>query len=304
MYIITALMTIPVGIAGIFIWPGTPAKPNMLFLTQEELALAKSRLQNDKKDITEDLHQKTRVQLLRSIFTDWKVYVLAFWSILFWNAGGTSSGGYLLFIKSLKRYDKVKINQLGTTAPALGIAYVLFINFASDLFLGRTGALALAQGLNFIGMVILAVWKVPESAKWVAFNLQYFSVAMSSVLYSWINTICRGNTQERSIILVVVNLIAQSSTAWTSILVFKTVEAPRFLKGWTFCGVCAFLCIAWTILVIRPLSAKVERELQLRREGDASPEEQSLDSASLEGNGSKTGGTATVTTVAKGTVAI
>jgi hypothetical protein len=263
MFIITALMTIPVGIAGFFIWPGTPARPNLRFLSHEELALAKARLEVDKNDVTEDLHQ-TRPQVLRSIFTDWKIYVLTFWSILFWNAGGTGSGGYLLWLKSLKRYNSVKVNQLGTTAPALGIGYVLFINFASDLFLGRAGALSLAQGMNFIGMVILAVWKVPESAKWVAFNLQYFSVAMSSVLYSWVNTICRGNTQERSIILVIVNLVAQSSTAWTSVLVFKTVEAPRYLKGWTFCGVCAFTCILFTVAVVRPLSEKNERKLALR----------------------------------------
>jgi hypothetical protein len=260
MYIITALMTLPVGVAGIFIWPGTPAKPNMLFLSHSELALAKSRLEVEKNDVTENLHH-TRVQVFRSIFVDWKVYVLTFWSILFWNAGGTSSGGYLLWIKSLKRYNSSKINQLGTTAPALGIAYVLFINFSADLFLGRAGALCLAQGMNLIGMIILAVWKVPESAKWVAFNLQYFSVAMSSVLYSWINTICRNDTQERSLVLVIVNLVAQSTTAWTSILVFKTVEAPRFLKGWTFCGVCASLCILFTLAVVKPLADRTERKL-------------------------------------------
>jgi hypothetical protein len=260
MFIITALMTIPVGVAGIFVWPGTPAKPNMLFLSHSELALAKSRLELDKNDVTEELHH-TRIQVLRSIFLDWTVYVLTFWSILFWNAGGTSSGGYLLWIKSLKRYNNSKINQLGTTAPALGIAYVLFINFSADLFLGRAGALSLAQAMNLTGMIILAIWKVPESAKWVAFNLQYFSVAMSSVLYSWINTICRDDTQKRSLVLVIVNLVAQSTTAWTSILVFKTVEAPRFLKGWTFCGVCAFLCIIFTVAVVKPLADRNERKL-------------------------------------------
>lgn len=289
MFIITALMTIPVGISGFFIWPGTPARPNLRFLTHEELTLAKFRLETDKNDVTEDKHQ-TNIQLLRSIFTDWKIYVLTFWSCLFWNAGGTSSGGYLLWLKSLKRYDSVKVNELGTTAPALGIGYVLFINFASDLFLGRTGALSLAQGMNFIGMVILAIWRVPESAKWVAFNLQYFSVAMSSVLYSWVNTICRGNTQERSIILVIVNLVAQSSTAWTSVLVFKTVEAPRFLKGWTFAGTCAFACIAFTVAVIRPLSQRVERELEARSFGGDSESE----ARSEENVGSKAVGSAKV----------
>jgi hypothetical protein len=268
MFIITALMTIPIGVAGIFIWPGTPAKPNLLFLTKEELALAKSRLEVDKYDTSQDLKQ-SRVQLFRTIFTSWKVYVLAFWSVLFWNAGGTSSGGYLLWIKSLKRYNASKINQLGTTAPALGIFYVLFINFSADLFLGRAGALSLAQGMNLISMIILAVWQVPESAKWVAFNLQYFSVAMSSVLYSWINTICRDDTQTRSIVLVVVNLVAQSTTAWTSILVFKTREAPRFLKGWTFAGTSAFLCILFTLVVVKPLADKHERKLQAGRETES-----------------------------------
>jgi hypothetical protein len=284
MFIITALMTIPVGVAGIFIWPGTPAKPNLLILTQAELDLAKSRLEVDKNDLTEDL-KKTHWQTLRSVFTDWKIYVLGFWTILFWNAGGTSSGGYLLWLKSLRRYNAAKVNQLGTTAPALGIAYVLFINFSADLFLGRAGALSLAQGLNLIGMIILAVWKVPESAKWVAFNLQYFSVAMSSVLYSWVNTICRDDTHTRSIVLVVINLVAQSTTAWTSILVFKTSEAPRFLKGWTFCGVCAFTCILFTWTVVKPLANKHERRLGSElangrpSESDESPEREAVDVA-------------------------
>ncbi|KAE9962446.1 hypothetical protein BLS_000310 [Venturia inaequalis] len=275
MFIITALMTIPVGISGFFIWPGTPARPNLRFLTHEELALAKFRLEVDKSDATED-KRKTRIQILRSIFTDWKIYVLTFWVVLFWNGGGNSSGGYLLWLKSLKRYDSVKVNQLGSTAPALGIGYVLFINFASDLFLGRTGALLLGQSMNFIGMVILAIWHVPESAKWVAFNLQYFSPAMSSVVYSWVNTICRGDTRERSIILVTVNLVAQSSTAWTSVLVFKTVEAPRFIKGWAFAATCAFASIAFTVGVVRPLSERVERELALHG-GDGRKEAESSD---------------------------
>ena len=43
-------MTIPVAIAGVFIWPGTPAKPNKLFLSDAELALAIHRLKAIKAD--------------------------------------------------------------------------------------------------------------------------------------------------------------------------------------------------------------------------------------------------------------
>lgn len=258
MFIINALMTIPVAIAGVFIWPGTPAKPNKLFLTDEDLDLAVKRLKELKAD-TDEKATLTTPQLLRQIFTNWKIYVLSFWAILFWNAGSTSYGGYLLWLKSLKRYSVPKVNQLGTTAPALGIFYVLFVNFSSDLLWGPSGAIAFAHVWNFTAMTILAVWKVPEGAKWFAFNSAYTQVAMSSVLYGWANDILRHNAAERSFTIVFMNLLAQSTTAWTGVLVFKTVEAPRFLKGWTFCAINSFLLVVFTYTVVRTLANREER---------------------------------------------
>lgn len=262
MFIISALMTFPVAIAGIFIWPGTPQRPNLLILNAEDLALAKKRLEEDKAD-TDVNSTIAKRQLVVNIAKDWKVWVLTFWDVLFWNAGSTSSGGYLLWLKSLKRYSTPKVTQLGTTAPALGIFYVLFVNFSSDLLWGPSGAIAFAHTWHFTAMTILAVWDVPESAKWFAFNSSYTQVAMSSVLYGWANSILRHNTQERSVIIAFMNLFAQSTTAWTSVLVFQTVEAPRFLKGWTFCASNSFLIIFFTYLVVRPMARKEERKHSL-----------------------------------------
>jgi hypothetical protein len=260
MFIISALMTIPVAITGVFVWPGTPGKPNKLFLTDADLHLAVKRLQETKAD-TEEKPILTKKQLLLSIVKDWKIYVLTIWAVFFWNAGSTAYGGYLLWLKSLKRYSTPKVNQLGTTAPALGIFYVLFVNFSSDLLWGPSGAIAFAHVWNFTAMVILAVWTVPEGAKWFAFNITYTQVAMSSVLYGWSNEMLRHNTQARSVILVFMNLFAQSTTAWTGVLVFKTVEAPRFLKGWTFCAINSFLLIVFTYAVVGPLARREERKI-------------------------------------------
>jgi hypothetical protein len=93
-------------------------------------------------------------------------------------------------------------------------------------------------------------------------------------------------------VLVIVNLVAQSTTAWTSILVFKTVEAPRFLKGWTFCGVCAFLCILFTLAVVKPLGDRNERKL-ISEFGDGL-QNNSGESVSAERIEFKNGGTAEV----------
>ncbi|KAN0114445.1 MFS general substrate transporter [Hyaloscypha variabilis] len=287
MFIISALMTIPVAIAGVFVWPGTPAKPNKLFLSDAELDLAVRRLKDIKAD-TEERVTRSRTQLLRHILTDWKIYILTFWDILFWNAGSTSYGGYLLWLKSLHRYSTPKVNQLGTTAPALGILYVLFVNFSSDLLWGPEGAIAFAHTWNFTAMVILAIWKVPEAAKWFAFNSAYTQVAMSSVLYGWANDILRHDATERSIIIVFMNLFAQSTTAWTGILVFPTVEAPRFLKGWTFCAVNSFVLIVFTYAVIRPLARREEKKYENDTgsvEGGLEGDESTVDRSSQKGLG-------------------
>jgi hypothetical protein len=119
-----------------------------------------------------------------AIFSSWKIYFLIIWDVLFWNGSlNSSSGGYLLWLKSLHRYSTSKLNNLGSISPALGIFYVLFIYFGSDLFLGRAGATTLAHTWNLIGLIIIIAWNIPESALWFAFNTTYSSVAMSSVLY-------------------------------------------------------------------------------------------------------------------------
>ncbi|TVY46174.1 putative transporter [Lachnellula occidentalis] len=262
MFIISALMTIPVAIAGVFIWPGTPAKPNKLFLSDAELELAVKRLKDINSD-TDERPKLTRLQLLRKIATDRRVYALTIWDIFFWNAGSSSYGGYLLWLKSLNRFSTPKVNQLGTTAPALGIFYVLFVNFSSDLLWGPSGAIAFAHIWNFTAMIILATWNVPEAAKWFAFNSTYTQVAMSSVLYGWANDILRHDATERSVILTFMNLFAQSTTAWTGVLVFPTSEGPRFLKGWTFCAVNSFLLVVCTYAVIGPMARRQERKLEV-----------------------------------------
>lgn len=231
MYIICSIITIPIGILGYFILPGTPDRPNRTFLKQADIDLAAKRLQRVGHKTSETFTMKN----LKSVFTRWQVWALLLLDIFFWNGSiNTSSGGFLLWLKSLNRYSKARVNELGSISPALGIFYTLFICFASDLVLGPAWAITVAHVWNITGLIILIVWKVPESALWFAFLTTYSAVAMSSVLYGWVNSQLSYSPAERSFTLVLINLVSQSTTAWTPLLVFKTVEAPRFTKGYSF----------------------------------------------------------------------
>ncbi|KAF1847832.1 MFS general substrate transporter [Cucurbitaria berberidis CBS 394.84] len=231
MYIICAIITIPVGILGFFVLPGTPDKPNKWLLKDHDVKLAKERLLRAGHKVEGSVTIQTFIKVAKSP----RVWALLLLDIFFWNGSiNTSTGGYLLWLKSLKRYSPARINRLGAISPAIGIFYTLAICFTSDLILGPAWAITVSHVWNAIGLIILSIWTVPESALWFAFMTTYSAVAMSSVLYGWINSQLSYSPAERSVALVFANTLAQSTTAWTPLLVFKTIEAPRFHKGYPF----------------------------------------------------------------------
>ncbi|KAH7304671.1 vitamin H transporter [Stachybotrys elegans] len=243
MYIICALITFPVGIMGYFLIPGTIDQPNRWFLTDDDIKLAKKRLERG-GHVTAGTFKASHI---KEIFRSPQFWVVLVVDVLFWNAGiHKSTGSFLLWIKSLGRFDKVRVNELGTIAPALGIFYNLAVCFASDLLIGPAWAITFASVMNALGLIILVIWRVPEAGLWFAFSTMYWSNALSSVLHGWVNTLLRDSPQQRSFTLVLITIIAQSSTAWTPLLTFPTVEAPRYPKGYSFCLGCALLLIATT----------------------------------------------------------
>ncbi|KAK0384888.1 hypothetical protein NLU13_7367 [Sarocladium strictum] len=243
MYIICSLITIPIGVLGFFVIPGTPDQPNRRVISQKDIDIAEERL----KRAGHQSHGKFRFADLVAVVKKYQFWGIILIDVLFWNAGiHTSSGTFLLWIKSLHRFTPARINELGTIAPALGIFYTLFICFASDLVLGPAWAITVAHTWNIIGLIILVIWKVPESALWFAFSTIYASYSMSSVFHGWVNTQLRAAPAQRAFTLVLINAISQSSTAWTPLLVFPTVEAPRYPKGFAFSLACAIALIIAT----------------------------------------------------------
>lgn len=245
LFIINAIITLPLAFLGFFIWPGTPDKPNRLLLTSTEIDLARSRLERRGAKVRSTPFSWT---LFKRVFTNWRFYVLVFWDILFFNTSANTAA-FLLWIKSLDRYDVATMNNLAAISPALGIFFVFFINFSSDLWIGRPAAITLASAFNFTSLVILAIWNVPESAKWFAYSVTYSAVAVSSVLYGWANIIMRDNLEERAMTLILMTAIATSTQAWVPLLVYPTVSAPRFSRGYVYSASMTVLLVIMTQLV-------------------------------------------------------
>ncbi|KAK0612128.1 major facilitator superfamily domain-containing protein [Immersiella caudata] len=209
MYIICAIITIPVGILRYFILPGTPDKPNKWFLHDEDLDVARDRLKDDGHHTT---NEKVTFATVKKVASTWHFWVLIVFDFFFWNSGTSSVGGFLLWLKPLNRFSKARINGLGAIASSLGMFYTLLTCLASDLILGPTWAITFIHTFHLLGNIILTVW---------------------TALYGWVNTKLRGSPAQRAFILVLINT-TQASTAWTYLLTFPTAEAPRYPKGYPF----------------------------------------------------------------------
>lgn len=252
-FIIDGIISVVVGLLGFYMLPGTPTDCYSIFLTDDEIRLLRRKLKENHtagRPQVNVLKSLFSWEIWRSIIFSWEVYVLALWNMLCWNNSNGSSGAYILWLKSLNRFSAGELQDYTALTPALGLLWLIITCFYADLFHSRWLAIWLSQVFNITGNVILAVWDVPESAKWFAWCLQYFGWAMAPVLYSWQNDICRRDAQKRAVILVFMNMLAQASTAWMAVIVWRTVEAPRYLKGYSFTASSAFCLCVWTIVVL------------------------------------------------------
>ncbi|KAI6354925.1 hypothetical protein MCOR25_008411 [Pyricularia grisea] len=263
-YIISGVITFPVAIMGFFLLPGTVAKPNRWILADEDIETGKKRLERDGHVVA----GKFNLAILPKILNPKNV---RFWTVvlvnlLFWNAGiHKSTGGYLLWIKSLNRYNATEINQLGSIAPALGIAYTLMASFASDMFLGPMWTIIAASLFNATGLVILTIWDVPEGALWYAFSTMFWSSSISGVLGGWVNSLLRDSPSERSFTIIMVTIISQLTVAGTPLLTFSTVEGPRYPKGYAFCLGCALALIVVAYVVNLYMKREEEQKAAVER---------------------------------------
>ncbi|SGZ51737.1 CIC11C00000005044 [Sungouiella intermedia] len=252
-FIIDGIISIAIAILGFYMLPGTPTDCYSIFFTDDEIRLLRRRLKQNhtagrpQVDVLKSLFSK---ETWRKIIFSWEFYVLTIWNMLCWNNSNGASGAYILWLRSENKYSKGRVQDLSALTPGLGLLWLALTCFYADLFQLRWRAIWLSQAFNITGNVLLAVWHIPNNAKWFAWCLQYFGWAMAPVLYSWQNDICRRDAQKRAVILVVMNMLAQSSTAWMAVIVWRTVESPRFLKGYSFTATSAFCLCLWTLLVL------------------------------------------------------
>ncbi|KAI2635707.1 MFS general substrate transporter [Hypomontagnella submonticulosa] len=228
LFIIDGIFTIPVAIAGFLVFPGIPDSPKPFYFTSDEIALAKERL--DRAKIRKP--GKLGLDVFRRTLRRWHIWVFVFCYICMIIAGYPDS--YMNLWLKEEGFSVVEINQLPTVAYAINIV-------AS--WLGTTLAAIYPSWTVYTGATVCVVfsascmiaWNIPKPLKFVAWYLFGMSGCLSPVLYSTVNTVVKGDSEERALILGTMMTFGYSFYIWVPLLLFPTVGpngAPRWRIGW------------------------------------------------------------------------
>ncbi|KAK8057304.1 MFS general substrate transporter [Apiospora saccharicola] len=252
--IINSLMTCPIWIWGFITFPGTPAQCNRWYLSEEEKALAISRLPP---------HKPTPLD--RGVFRKFSFNTNMEWSGLYVPMS--------LWMKWTGHYTIPEINYHPLGVTAVTIASTCIFALWTDYTRSRwwvNPAMAVCSG---IPCIMLLVPSLPVAGKYAAWYLAGMGFIGQAVNFAWANEVCRDDDQLRSVTLYTMVYGSNVTIAWFNIAFFPVTDAPDFMKGYA---------AALATCVLSPPIAFWIHKRCLRRESDLA-EEVRCESSGIEG---------------------
>ncbi|KAH3676247.1 hypothetical protein WICMUC_002124 [Wickerhamomyces mucosus] len=231
LYILAFIITIPIAVYGYWTLPGYPDQCKSKFLTNDEIRLARLRMIKEGRTSNEPF----TLQNLTNALKGWRFWMLVIFAIFFSQADGISSYNGLLLWLEKNNYSNFQINTITTVIPAVTIFFSLVNAIINDYFHeSHPWIIGYVAVLNLLASILLTIWNISKGGIMFAFFLSGTADSIAAILYSWANIICSGNSQERALTLSTMNTLGNTFSVWVPIFVWKTLDAPRYLKGYAY----------------------------------------------------------------------
>ncbi|BEJ12518.1 hypothetical protein CspHIS471_0209780 [Cutaneotrichosporon sp. HIS471] len=274
MMIINFAMTIPIGVYGFVMFPGTPQTVNSFWLTEEERELCLSRLPpHEHYVVTWPRFKKS----ILTIVSTWRYYLF---SALFMVSATSfeKTGIYNEFMFWLEDagYPKHLVNYY----PCIYTAVAIVGTYIMTVYCDATGHRFIANVIMFVSVLIssimLLIWYLPTGAHFFAYIIGAIGYAGQASNFAWANSLTRDDEMLRSVTLFSMNLFSNLWNLWYQIAVWPIVDRPRFRKGQIATIVTGFVAvgiagaIAWCSRRFKPdLPQTREDEMDGEADGDA-----------------------------------
>ncbi|KAF3354279.1 hypothetical protein VdG1_07744 [Verticillium dahliae VDG1] len=122
-------------------------------------------------------------------------------------------------------------------AAPLGTMFAGYLQTAAYRGLTGVGGLSGWRWLFIVDAIItipisfLGFFVFPDAGRVAAFTIGGFEGALFPLTMAWATVAMAGDAEERAVVTASMNAIGQAIVAWSQLLQFPAVEAPRFKKG-------------------------------------------------------------------------
>ncbi|KAI1336001.1 pantothenate transporter liz1 [Xylariaceae sp. FL0016] len=229
LFIINTVISLPIALAGFFFFPDVPEITRAWWLTKDQVAIAKRRMEIERRA---GRGKYTKEKLVK-IFTSWHIYALTLLYIFFNNGGNYGSQpAFSLWLKS-EGYSVNAINTYPTITAGIQVISTFVYAWTSDtIFRGvRWPAIVFSATVNIVINASLAAWNVPNGWKWACYLMGGLSGGISGLTFAWAHEICSDDNEERALVVATMNEMAYVVQAWLPLIIWQQVEAPEYHKG-------------------------------------------------------------------------
>ena len=235
MFVFDAVISFPIGIYTMFVDPNTPSTTNSWYWTKTDKLIALERRRRIGAKL--NTRQKYTVQLIKSFFNTWHIYVFPLLFLAYNNTcQANSQPTFETWMKSIGKPQQI-YNTMTAAVAGTGIGLALILAYYADFIGGQKNHHFVASYfiLMIIGCALLSHWDIPRNLHWLC----YFVVGAPTSwgqpqIFSWVNRLLFHDDIKRNFLVVCTNMLAYVTDAFVPIFVWDTSDQPRYFIGFTY----------------------------------------------------------------------
>lgn len=271
LYVVCGIISLPIGFLGFFFYPDFPETTRAFYLNNEERQMARNRLV---KDGLKPLGASAwdRKKIFR-IMSQWQFWLLPLGYFFVQSSFPVYQPVYALWLKATK-HSVYQINVWPTGQYAVGVVVQVVAGMISDSpFLRgkRWQTILIMQSFTIFSSIVLAIWNVPDGLKYTAYYLMWTCSGVPGIYYAWYPDLIPHDHEMRGFVIACSNMFSYIQSIWYTIVVWKTVDAPRFHKGFIAASVLGVALVFFT-LVVRFLELRTARKWVKEHQGTSDVE--------------------------------
>ncbi|KAL2710792.1 Pantothenate transporter FEN2 [Kluyveromyces marxianus] len=224
LFIIDGLITIPIALYGLLFFPEPDADSREVTHKNSWILTGKHKQQIDNLDWS----------IFKRVCGRWHWWLFSFvWVLGGENISFASNSTFNIWLDT-QGYSLADRNRLPVAIYAVGIVSTisasLYVHKYSHFAKHWHVAIFISVAMFIVSLLMLTN---PLNPRYV-FAAQYLggiSYTGQTLFFAWCNVVCRGDLQERAIVLASMNMFSGAVNAWWSLLFYSTSMAPKFTKG-------------------------------------------------------------------------